>query len=242
MKIKKVTYDGQVTAEIATVLRRSEIDIDAIKPVVEKIIQRVRKEGDAALRAFTLDFDGVDLRDRPLKVGEDELQAASGQLDDAIKAAIDACARNIRKFHETQMPPSIWMEEILPGVIAGEKSTPIDSVALYVPRGKGSFPSVMLMLGIPASVTGVPRAIVCTPPTPRRRHRSSDRLCGRHRRPHGNLSDRRRPGDRRRGPSARNRFPRLPRSWDPAIPMERRPSGFWPGKSTPVSRRGPASP
>jgi len=58
----------------------------------------------------------------------------------------------------------MWLKEIDGGLLAGEKVTPISDVCLYVPRGKGSFPSVMLMLGIPAVIAGVPRIVVCTPP------------------------------------------------------------------------------
>ena len=63
------------------------------------------------------------------------------------------------------MPDEMWFKEIAKGVMAGEKITPITSIGLYVPRGKGSFPSVLLMLAIPAVVAGVLEVIVCTPPT-----------------------------------------------------------------------------
>jgi histidinol dehydrogenase len=64
------------------------------------------------------------------------------------------------------MPEAMWFTEVSAGIMAGEKITPITSVALYVPRGKGAFPSVMLMLATPAKVAGVERVIVLTPPTP----------------------------------------------------------------------------
>src|SRR5260221_11532323 len=62
------------------------------------------------------------------------------------------------------MPEPMWFMEIKPGIMAGEKITPVASAGLYVPRGKGSFPSVMLMLTVPAQVAGVPRVVVVTPP------------------------------------------------------------------------------
>src|SRR5207244_11663413 len=68
--------------------------------------------------------------------------------------------------HERKMPHEQWFTEVEPGVMAGEKITPISSVGLYVPRGKGAFPSVMYMLATPASIAGVPRIVVCTPPGP----------------------------------------------------------------------------
>src|SRR5262249_56324152 len=73
---------------------------------------------------------------------------------------------NIREHHRAQLPQSMWMRETAPGVIAGERWTPIASAGLYVPRGKGSFPSVMTMLCTPAVIAGVPHVSVCTPPGP----------------------------------------------------------------------------
>ncbi len=166
MQINTFEYTGEVTPAIERVLRRSETDISGIKPTVEIILAGVRDHGDEALRRFTAEFDKVDLGDRPLRVTDAEREAAIASLDPELKAAMDACAANIRKFHEAQMPTSVWFEEIQPGVFAGEKITPIDTMALYVPRGKGAFPSVMMMLGIPAAVAKVPRVVIVTPPTP----------------------------------------------------------------------------
>ncbi|MEK7989412.1 MAG: histidinol dehydrogenase, partial [Thiotrichaceae bacterium] len=87
-------------------------------------------------------------------------------LDKQLKEDICRSAKNIRKFHEAQMPEDYWFKEIEPGIMAGEKSTPIHSIGLYVPRGKGAFPSVMLMLAIPAVVARVPNIAIVTPPTP----------------------------------------------------------------------------
>ena len=64
------------------------------------------------------------------------------------------------------MPEPLWFVEVQPGIMAGEKVSPVSSAGLYVPRGKGAFPSVMLMLAVPAKVAGVPRVVVVTPPTP----------------------------------------------------------------------------
>ena len=73
---------------------------------------------------------------------------------------------SIRRFHAAQLPEEMWFNEVRPGVFAGERSRPIPSVACYVPRGKGAFPSVALMTTIPAKVAGVPEIIVLTPPGP----------------------------------------------------------------------------
>jgi histidinol dehydrogenase len=87
-------------------------------------------------------------------------------LTKEVIAAIEAAHENILKFHSEQMPEPMWFTEVQPGIMAGEKVTPVASAGLYVPRGKGAFPSVMLMLATPARVAGVPRLVVVTPPTP----------------------------------------------------------------------------
>jgi histidinol dehydrogenase len=133
---------------------------------VAEVVAGVRERGDEALLEYTRRFDGVDLADRGLSVTPEEFDAAAAQLDDELKAAIEYAVENIRSHHEAQRPAADWMKEIRPGITSGERWTPIASAGLYVPRGKGSFPSVMAMLSVPASVAGVPRLAVCTPPGP----------------------------------------------------------------------------
>ena len=79
--------------------------------------------------------------------------------------AIEFAIGNIRSFHEEQRPEPMWMKEIRPGAFAGDRWHPIPSVALYVPRGKGAFPSVTMMTTVPAVVAGVPEIAIFTPPT-----------------------------------------------------------------------------
>ncbi len=101
-----------------------------------------------------------------MRVGRAEIERAHSLLDREVYAAIKQAIANVRTFHERQMPHEQWFAQVAPGVMAGEKITPISSVGLYVPRGKGSFPSVMYMLATPAAIAGVPRIVVCTPPGP----------------------------------------------------------------------------
>jgi histidinol dehydrogenase len=147
-------------------LRRAELQIDELTERVRPIIQAVRERGDEALVEFTALFDHVQLSPDRLRVGQDEIEQAHKLLDSSVREAIEHAIRNIRTFHERQMPHEQWFTEVEPGVMAGEKITPITSVGLYVPRGKGAFPSVMYMLATPASIAGVPRIAVCTPPGP----------------------------------------------------------------------------
>src|ERR1051326_1124403 len=150
----------------ARLLRRAEIQIDELIERVRPIIQEVRQRGDQALVEFTARFDHVQLAPERLRVSHEEIERAYQVLDASVRGAIEYAIRNVRTFHQQQMPHEQWFTQVAPGVMAGEKITPITSVGLYVPRGKGAFPSVMYMLATPASIAGVPRIVVCTPPGP----------------------------------------------------------------------------
>jgi histidinol dehydrogenase len=152
---------------IDKILRRSETDIEELQASIRPIIDEVKTRGDAALVDFNNKFDAsVQMNAAQLKATPDEFARARANLDPEIQTVIRRAAANIKKFHQAQMPEEMWFTQIDKGIMAGEKITPISSVALYVPRGKGAFPSVMLMLAIPAVIAGVPRVIVCTPPGP----------------------------------------------------------------------------
>jgi histidinol dehydrogenase len=160
------TYPWKETPEEQKqkILKRSAQDIDAFLPQAQAIIDRVKAEGDQALIALTKEFDGADLAPVGIQVTKEEILAAAESLDPAVKKAIDISYKNILTFHERQMPEEMWFTEIAPGLMGGEKITPIESVVLYVPRGTAAYPSVMLMLGVPAKVAGVKRIAVATPP------------------------------------------------------------------------------
>ena len=152
--------------EHANLLQRTQVDAEELLNAVHPIIDAVRQHGDAAVVQYTKQFDGADIPMDQLRVPPEEFTQAYTLIEAPIRAAIEKSARNIKAFHQLQKPEAFWIKEIAPGVFAGEQTTPIDSVALYVPRGKGSFPSVMLMLGIPAVVAGVKSIHVFTPPLP----------------------------------------------------------------------------
>src|SRR2546421_9458454 len=153
-------------AERTRLLRRAEMQIDEWSERARPILQEVRQRGDEALLEFTECFDRANLTPDRLRVSRAEIEHAHQVLDTAVREAIEDAIGNVRTFHARQMPHEQWFTEVAPGVIAGEKITPISSVGLYVPRGKGAFPSVMYMLATPASIAGVPRIVVCTPPGP----------------------------------------------------------------------------
>jgi histidinol dehydrogenase len=150
--------------ELAALKRRAELNIEDALGVAGEVIDQIRQRGDSALIEYARKFDYAGMELAALKVTEEEFAQAHATLDPAVLAAIQQAYANIQKFHQRQMPEEMWFTELEPGIMAGEKITPVASAGLYVPRGKGSFPSVMLMLSIPAVVAGVSRVLVCTPP------------------------------------------------------------------------------
>ncbi|NLT94322.1 MAG: histidinol dehydrogenase [Clostridia bacterium] len=162
MKIYRWTQMSEREKE--RLLRRAELDISQQMPVVLNIIDEVKKGGDKALCRFTQQFDQVSLTPENLKVTAEEIDKGYERVSEAFQQTLRFAANNIRKFHAQQMPKPLWFTETAPGVMVGEQTNPIPDVCIYVPRGKGSFPSVLLMLAIPAVVAGVPRVVVVTPP------------------------------------------------------------------------------
>ncbi len=148
------------------IMRRAQVDIDAVAKLVASIIDDVRDNGDDALRRYAKKFEGADIDN--IKASAKEFERAEANLDDELKAAIRKCADNVKMFHVKQFEhvEDRWMVEIEKGVWAGEQVSAIDSVGLYVPRGKGAFPSALYMLALPAVIAGVPNIAVVTPPTP----------------------------------------------------------------------------
>lgn len=153
--------------ERAALTNRSEADLSGFLDKVRPIIDAVRQEGDDALVRFGREFDGAaSLTRDQLQVSDAEFDEAFGAVDEAVREAIRFSIENIRRFHEEQLPEPMWLKEVRPGAFAGDRYLPINSVALYVPRGKGSFPSVTMMTSVPGVVAGVPHLAILTPPGP----------------------------------------------------------------------------
>ena len=148
----------------AFIMKRAEIDISGHMALAKEVSDDIRVRGDEAVLEYTKKFDKVELTADKIKVKPEEIDAGYERLDSETREAIEYAAKNIRNFHEKQMPEEMWFTEVDKGLLVGEKTTPIVDVCLYVPRGKGSFPSVMLMLGIPAKVANVEKIVVVTPP------------------------------------------------------------------------------
>ena len=163
MKINRYDWKTLSDKEREKLLSRSEIDISEVRDAVDKIIKRVKNEGDKALKEYNHSFDGTP-KDMDLRVSDLEWNEAGSLINDDVKEALEYSIENIKRFHMTQKPESMNMVEIEPGLLAGEKALPIESAGLYVPRGRGNFPSMLYMLAVPALVAGVDRIAVVTPP------------------------------------------------------------------------------
>jgi histidinol dehydrogenase len=150
----------------ANLLKRSEADLGAFLDRVRPIIAAVREEGDVALARFANEFDKSPVQADEIAATKADFDAAFGVVEPDVVAAIEFAVENIRKFHSDQKPEEMWLHEMRPGAFAGDRFRPIPSVACYVPRGKGSFPSVVMMTTIPAVVAGVKNISIVTPPGP----------------------------------------------------------------------------
>ena len=150
----------------AALMRRTEADLSPFVEKVRPIIEDVRANGDAALSRLARELDKADVPADRIAASPAEFDAAFDAVDKEVIAAIEFAIANIRSFHEEQRPEPMWLKEIRPGAYAGDRWHPIPSVALYVPRGKGAFPSVTMMTSVPAVVAGVPQVAILTPPTP----------------------------------------------------------------------------
>ncbi|WP_425414584.1 histidinol dehydrogenase [Paenibacillus harenae] len=128
-----------------------------------RIVADVKAEGDAALLRYTEQHDRVKLDASSLRVTQQEIEAAYGQVDAAFLTAIREAAVNIRVFHEKQMRTS-WMDLQPDGTLLGQIMRPLKRVGVYVPGGKAAYPSSVLMNVIPAQVAGVPEIVMVTPP------------------------------------------------------------------------------
>ncbi|WP_374384887.1 histidinol dehydrogenase [Dongia sp.] len=147
----------------ARLLVRSEENLDSFIDAVKPIIADVAAAGDKALIRCAQRFDGAPASFNAVRTPAEDFALARQTVSKDVIAALEFAADNIRRYHQAQMPEDMWLKEMRPGVFAGERWSPLDSVACYVPRGKGSFPSVALMTAIPAVVAGAKRVVILTP-------------------------------------------------------------------------------
>jgi len=161
MRILKLT--DAVAAKFLA--RRSSHDA-AAERIAARIVADVRKNGDAALFRWALRLDGLRLTRKPVWITRAEIAAAGRDVPRDLLRAIRHAARNIRRVAVEQRPRS-WTVTVEPGVRVGQRVTPLGTIGCYIPGGRFSLFSTLLMTAIPAQVAGVKRIVVaCPKPSP----------------------------------------------------------------------------
>lgn len=147
---------------LENLLKRSPSQYESYQAAVNEIIENVKKSGDQALFAYAQKFDGAKLDKESIRVTGEEIKAAYEKTDKALIEVIRRAGKNITAYHEKQKRNS-WFETQENGVILGQKITPLKRVGIYVPGGKASYPSTVLMNTLPAKAAGVEEIIMATP-------------------------------------------------------------------------------
>jgi len=141
--------------------KRPLLDIPNIEKPVRAILNRVRIEGDKALRDYSKQFDKVETGD--LRVSPEEIEEAERLVPESLKIAIGIAKNNIEVFHKAQVCKTEIVETVA-GVRCWRKNVPVEKTGLYIPGGSAPLFSTVLMLAVPASIAGCRRIIICTPP------------------------------------------------------------------------------
>lgn len=157
----RIVRQRDLTEQDQKILFGRRQSLDEIMDAVRTIMQTVRAEGDAALRRYTEQLDGVRLEQ--LQVSQEESTRAREEIDPAVRAALEASIAAVRSFHAGQLPGTS-STETAPGVRVWREWRPIERVGLYVPGGRGPYPSSVVMLGTPAAIAGCRQIVLCTPP------------------------------------------------------------------------------
>jgi len=152
--------DLRGATDVRSLLPRPEAGDEEPVEAVQAIIADVCERGDVALFELTERFDGVALE--ALRVPDDDIARALADCPADLRAALELAATNIRRFHETQVVADHVQSG--DGVTITGRSVPVDRAGLYVPGGRGAYPSTVLMTAIPARVAGVAELVLCVPP------------------------------------------------------------------------------
>jgi histidinol dehydrogenase len=155
--------DPDFNSKLDKLLAFENAQDDAVDSTVAKILADIRSRRDAALIEYTNRFDRLNATTgKDLELTQDDLQQALAALPSAERTALQQAADRVRSYHEKQ-PLQSWQYTDTDDTLLGQKVTPLDRVGLYVPGGKASYPSSVLMNAIPAKVAGVPELIMVVP-------------------------------------------------------------------------------
>jgi len=157
------TKDSNFKDRFEEILRRADMDIESVTPIVAGIIKEIKEEGDAALMRHIAKFDRWEPKTtKDLMIDPKLMKSAYEALDPKLNEALHLAYDRIYAYHQKQLPKS-WIDFEQNGTILGQKVTPVDRAGLYIPGGKAAYPSSLLMNAIPAIVAGVEEIVVTTP-------------------------------------------------------------------------------
>ncbi len=160
------TLDAQFDSQLTALLAWESVNDNQLQQTVADIIERVKTQGDAAIIDYTHRFDQLSAQTMAeLTILPEQLLAAYDGLSEIQRSALATAAERVRHYHSKQKQES-WQYKEVDGTVLGQQITPLDRVGIYVPGGKASYPSSVLMNAIPAKVAGVGEVIMCVP-TPR---------------------------------------------------------------------------
>lgn len=158
--------DADFNRQLDQLLSWESVSDAELNQRVLDIIAKVRSHGDAALVDYTRQFDGLDVAQMSdLILPRERLELALTRISAEQRHALEVAAQRVRDYHEHQVQDS-WRYQEADGTVLGQQVTPLDRAGLYVPGGKASYPSSVLMNAIPAKVAGVPEVVMVVP-TPR---------------------------------------------------------------------------
>jgi histidinol dehydrogenase len=162
--LRIITQQAEAQAEIKRISDRAyDEQLVHKEATVREILGTVKRQGDKALLHYTAEFDGRELNIEQLRASGSELDAAYQQIPKELLDAIGLAKQNIEAFHQQRVPKS-WVNFGPDDIVLGKKHTPVDKAGLYIPGGRGCYPSTVLMNAIPAKVAGVGRIVMVTPP------------------------------------------------------------------------------
>ena len=162
MKIIRSTAK-KFSKDLNSIISRGEAESTDVEEAVREIIVEVRSNGDKALTSYSLEFDGVKLKRADIRLCSKKMKKAVGSIPRADLKLLNLAAARIEVFHNKQIQTS-WLDVDGDGNSLGQMVTPLKRVGIYVPGGKASYPSTVLMNAIPARVAGVNEIYMVTPP------------------------------------------------------------------------------
>lgn len=164
VKIQRLNADADNFSEqLSGLLAWEAVSDTQVEHTVRNIIADVRQRGDAAIIEYTNRFDRRDVAAfQELELSQQQLNDALNEIPAEQRDALEQAAERIRSYHQHQKQES-WQYREADGTLLGQKITPLDRVGIYVPGGKASYPSSVLMNAIPAKVAGVAEIIMVVP-------------------------------------------------------------------------------